>query len=296
MSKKRVYYLVDVFGERKYTGNQLAVFRNGSSYSDAEMQQIAREINFSETTFIMSETDVDGGFPVRIFTPASEMPFAGHPTLGTAFIIQSEIIKKKIPTLALNLKIGKIPVDIEYENGSPDRLTMKQIEPSFGKKFAAEELFEVLGLNISDIDTRFPIEVVSTGMPDIFVPLKTLEAIRKVRINLDKYYSLIENLDAKAIFVFAPETYDKNNQFNVRMFADYFGVPEDPATGSANGAFAGYLVKNQYLGSDNIDIRVEQGNEVGRPSLLYLKASKANGKIEIKVGGRAIKIAEGEWL
>ncbi len=293
--EKRIYYIVDVFAEEKYAGNQLAVFLNGSVYSEKEMQQIAKEINFSETTFIMSDSLVGDSAPVRIFTPAEELPFAGHPTLGTAFIIQQEIICQPIPSLTLDLKIGKIPVTFKYVDNKPDILTMQQLEPTFGKVFKKDELCYVLNIDLSDIDDSFPIEEASTGMPDIIVPLKTLDAVKRCQIDTKKYYDLIKSLDSKAILVFAPETYHKENDLNVRMFANYFGVPEDPATGSANGALAGYLVKNRYFDTDKIDIRVEQGYEIGRPSLLYLSASESDGKIDIRVGGKVIKIAKGEW-
>ena len=293
--EKKIYYIVDVFAEEKYAGNQLAVFLNGSLYSDVEMQQIAKEMNFSETTFIMSGSVVDDSIPVRIFTPAEELPFAGHPTLGTAYIVQQEIIGKMIPLLNLDLKIGKIPVTFEYLNDRPDIITMQQMEPTFGKVFKKEELCDILNIDPTDIDDRFPIEEASTGMPDIMVPLKTLNAVKRCSIDTKKYYDLIKNLDSKAIMVFAPETYHAGNQLNVRMFADYFGVPEDPATGSANGALTGYLVKNRYFDTDKISIRVEQGYEIGRPSLLYLNGSETDGKIDIMVGGKVVKIAKGEW-
>ena len=292
---KRIYYIVDVFAEEKYAGNQLAVFLNGSLYSDKEMQQIAKEINFSETTFIMADSIDGDSAPVRIFTPAEELPFAGHPTLGTAFIIQQEIIGEPIPSLTLDLKIGKILVTFNYVDNKPDILTMQQIEPTFGKVFKKEELCHVLNIDPNDIDDAFPIEETSTGMPDIMVPLKTLDAVKRCRIDTKKYYDLIENLDSKAIMVFVRETYFKENQLNVRMFANYFGVPEDPATGSSNGALAGYLIKNRYFDTDKINIRVEQGYEIDRPSLLYLKAEESDGKIDIRVGGKVVKIAKGEW-
>jgi len=292
---KRIFYIVDVFAEDKYAGNQLAVFLSGSDYSDEEMQQIAKEVNFSETTFILSNKEISDSFPVRIFTPAEELPFAGHPTLGTAFIIQQELIGKPIPSVTLDLKLGKIPVTFEYKNNNPDKLVMEQVEPTFSKVFRKEDICDVLDIDPSDIDSRFPIEEVSTGMPDIMVPLTTLDAVKRCRIDTKKYYNLIRNLEAKAILVFAPETYHSENQLNVRMFADYFDVPEDPATGSANGALAGYLVKHRYFGSNKVDIRVEQGYEIGRPSLLYLDALELDEKIIIRVGGKVIKIAKGEW-
>lgn len=290
--KQRCFYLVDVFAENKHTGNQLAVV-SGEKLSDTEMQMIAREFNFSETTFILSGRIKNGGYDVRIFTPEQEVPFAGHPTLGTAYIIQKEIIKKPVKTILLNLKIGPIPIEIVYRKNTADRLTMKQMQPTFGRTFNKNQIASVLNIRTSEIDTRFPVEEVSTGLPFILVPLKTLASVKKARIEQDNYFELVKKADAKAILIFCPETYNEDNQLNVRMFADYYGIPEDPATGSGNGCLAGYLVKHNYFGTDNIDIRVEQGYEINRPSLLYLKADKTKEKIDIHIGGKVIEIARG---
>ena len=130
----------------------------------------------------------------------------------------------------------------------------------------------------------------------IIVPLKSLEAVKKVRINKEKYFGLIEHTDAKAIMVFSPEAYRSENDLNVRDFADYYGIPEDAATGSANGCLASYLVKYKYFNKSEINIRVEQGYEIERPSLLFLKASDDNGKINVNVGGKVVKMAQGEWF
>jgi trans-2,3-dihydro-3-hydroxyanthranilate isomerase len=293
---KLKYYVVDVFAERKYAGNQLAVFRNAQSLTAETMQKIAREINFSETTFILSDSERDGGYDVRIFTPKRELPFAGHPTLGTSYIIQHEIVKKPIEKLTLNLKVGQIPVTFSYKNNQADILFMQQLPPTFGKTVDANDIAEVLSISVDDIDSRFPIQEVSTGVPDFMVPLKNLAALKKCRINAEKYFRLIEKYDSKAILIFSPEPYTPGNDLSVRFFADYFGVPEDPATGSANGCLAGYLVEYRYFGEDRIDIRVEQGYEIDRPSLLYLKAERSDDKIIVNVGGRVIKVAEGEFV
>jgi len=290
------FYIVDVFAEEKYAGNQLAVFRQAGDISDTDMQRFAKEMNYSETTFILSEDEREGGYEVRIFTPERELPFAGHPTLGTAFIIQQEIIQESIPKINLNLKIGQIPVTFTYSRGEADILWMKQQAPTFGEILDARSIAPVLGVDMGDIDGRFPIEEVSTGMPDIIVPMKSLEAVKKAQVVSDKYYALIEHYQAKAILVFCPETYSEENALNVRFFADYFGVPEDPATGSANGCLAGYLVKNRYFGEKRIDIRVEQGYEIGRPSLLYLKAEEKEEAIDVHVGGRVVLVAEGKFV
>jgi len=290
------FHILDVFAESKYAGNQLAVFRGGQDLSDRRMQQIAREMNFSETTFIMSEEEKKGGFDVRIFTPAEEVPFAGHPTLGTAFTIQHEIIREKIEKVVLNLKIGQIPVTFTYNGDKADILWMRQNEPVFGKTFEIEEIAAVLGLKIEDFDIGFPIQEVSTGLPFIIAPLVNMDAVKRARIKHDFYFELIKRIDSKAILLFSRETYDPGNNLNARMFADFYGVPEDPATGSANGCLAAYLVRHRYFGEDKIDIKVEQGYEIGRPSLLNLRASENDHKIEVNVGGRVVMVAKGEFV
>jgi trans-2,3-dihydro-3-hydroxyanthranilate isomerase len=282
------FYIVDVFAEQKFTGNQLAVFRGGKNLSTEQMQAVAREMHFSETAFIMSEKKINGGYDVRIFTPATEVPFAGHPTLGTAHIIRSEVATDAPEEVVLNLKVGQITI-----NFKKNVCWMKQVNPEFGPKVDAHAVAEILGLKLSDIDERFPVEEVSTGLPHIIVPLKKLEAIKRIRVALDKYYNLIEKTWAKPILVFCPESHTGAENISVRMFADYYGVPEDPATGSGNGCLAAYLVKNRYWGENKINIRAEQGYEINRPSLLYLRAEENCGQIDVFVGGQSITVAMG---
>ena len=289
----RNFYIVDVFAEEKYSGNQLAVFRNADDLSDVEMQKIAKEMNYSETTFILSDEMRDGGYDVRIFTPEREVPFAGHPTLGTAYVIQREIIRKPIETIILNLKVGQIPVTINYVEGHIDVLWMRQNPPSFGRVLDPKSISHVLNLDENDIDDKYPVQEISTGLPFIIVPLKTLEAVKRASLDKEKYLKLIRNLDAKAILIFCPETYNPQNNLNVRVFADYFGVPEDPATGSANGCLAGYLIRYRYFGRDRIDVRVEQGYEIGRPSLILIRGEYREGVIKVSVGGKVQMIAKG---
>jgi len=296
MTKEKTFYIVDVFAEEKFAGNQLAVVRDAAGLSDSDMQNITKEMNYSETTFILSDDRNNGGYDVRIFTPAQEVPFAGHPTLGTAYIIQQEIIKEPLEKIILNLKVGQIPVTFNYVGKEKNVLRMKQIEPTFGQTIEPEQISQVLGINTGDINERFPIQEVSTGMFFIIVPLETLDAVKRAKIDKDKYFKLIENRQAKAILVFCPETYSKENDLNVRVFVDCYGIPEDPATGSGNGCLAGYLVKHRYFGKDQIDIRTEQGYEIGRPSLLYLRAKDTKGQIDISVGGKVVMVAQGEFV
>ena len=289
---KLTFHIVDVCAETKYAGNQLAVFRGAGELSGVEMQRIAREINFSETTFILSDEPNKGGFEVRIFTPREEVPFAGHPTLGTAYIINQAILQDKANEVVLNLKVGQIPVRF-----SPDGYCwMKQIQPVFGPTHEAGILADVLGLNVHDLDERFPVEEVSTGLPFFIVPLKTIAALRQAKVDQGKYFELIKNTLAKGILIFCPETHEAGNDLSVRVFVDYYGVPEDPATGSGNGCLAGYLVKQRYFGQERINIRSEQGYEIGRPSLLLLKAEGSGGKIDVAVGGKCVVVAKGEFV
>jgi len=267
-------YLLDVFAETKYAGNQLAVIGNASALTATEMQNIAREMNYSETTFILSDQHVNGGYDVRIFSLDEELPFAGHPTLGTAFVIQQYLINKAVEEVRLNLGVGQIPVSFSYYNGRPDILWMKQIAPLFGAKFEAALVAAALNINPSMIDCRFPIQEVSTGLPFIIVPLASLDAVKACTVDRVGYLKLIDQAEAKSVFVFCPETYQPGNQINARMFDNYHGIMEDPATGSANGCLAAYLVKYRYLGDSEINLRVEQGYEIGRPSLLLLKVAK----------------------
>jgi trans-2,3-dihydro-3-hydroxyanthranilate isomerase len=291
-----MFYIIDVFAEEKYSGNQLAVFRNVSGLSDNDMQRFAKEMNFSETTFILSEEERAGGYDVRIFTPEEELPFAGHPTLGTAFVIQREIIKEPVEKLALNLKVGQIPVTFSYKDGQPDLMWMRQNPPTFGKTLDIKQLAEVLALDEGDFEDEFPIQEVSTGVYALIVPLKTLETVKKASVVKDKYFDLIKTIESLGILIFAPETYESERDLNVRFFADALGIPEDPATGSANGCLAGYLVKHRYFDKDNFDIKVEQGYEIGRPSLLYLRAEDKDGLIDVHVGGKAAMVARGEFV
>ena len=292
------FYIVDVFAESKYAGNQLAVFCGAgvAELSEAEMLLIAREINYSETTFIRSPDPRDGGYDVRIFTPKKELPFAGHPTLGTAFVLQQEIIREKVDRVILNLAVGQIPVTFNYHNESADILWMRQNPPSFGQVLSAASLANVLNLEPDEIDANFPIQEVSTGVPFIIVPLKTLASLKKAQVNLDKYFELVDTIEAKEILIFCPETYSDLNDLSVRVFAHSLGIPEDPATGSANGCLAGYLVEYAYYGSGKIDVRVEQGYEIERPSLLLLQAAQNEGKIEVLVGGKVVMVAKGEFV
>jgi trans-2,3-dihydro-3-hydroxyanthranilate isomerase len=292
----RMFYILDVFTEEKYQGNQLAVIRDARGLSTEEMQRIAKEMNYSETTFISSDEVSQGGYDVRIFTPEVEVPFAGHPTLGTAYTIQNRIIEKEVEKVVLNLKIGQITVTFQYTDGAASELWMRQRPPEFGVTLEPGPIAEVLNIEMGDIDENFPVMEVSTGIPFIIVPLKTLDAVKRCSLDEAKFAELIKTTDIKAFMLFAPEPENDENDIHARVFAHYYGVPEDPATGSANGCLAGYLVKTKYFGEAKCDCRVEQGYEIGRRSLLMLKAEKKGMEIVVNVGGKVILVAEGKLV
>ncbi|MFX0093003.1 MAG: PhzF family phenazine biosynthesis protein [Candidatus Hodarchaeota archaeon] len=294
--EQHTFYIVDVFAEKKYEGNQLAVVLGAKTLSSTEMQKITREMNYSETTFIVSDGLQKAGYDVRIFTPKEEIPFAGHPTLGTAYIIAREIVKEQNKEIELNLKVGKIPVELKYKDKELEVLWMKQKPPTFGQIFDIERMAQILNLDKSDIDEKFPIQEVSTGLPTVITPLKTLDALKRARVSKEEYFDLIKDIGSSTALLFCPETYNSENDLCVRVFADCYDIPEDPATGSANGCLAGYLTKHRYFGKNNINIRVEQGYEINRPSLLFLRTEINNEIISVFVGGKVILVAKGQLL
>ncbi len=283
------FYIVDVFTiGRKYTGNQLAVYLGDPPAS--LMQQLAKEINFSETTFVTADVPENGGYNVRIFMPEVEVDFAGHPVLGTAFVIRREYIRQPVEQLLLNLPLGQIRVTF----GADGIIWMRQNNPTFGARFNAADLARILNIDESDIDSRYPIQEVSTGMAFVLAPLRSLAAVQKARVNLDRLRALLGAHDAIAPAIFCAETLNPENDIHVRVLDDIYGAPEDPATGSANGCIAGYLVKHGVRGGDHIAIRSEQGYQIGRPSLLHLEARQSDEEIVIRVGGRVELVAQGQ--
>jgi trans-2,3-dihydro-3-hydroxyanthranilate isomerase len=283
------FYIVDVFAEEKYAGNQLAIVRGGAGLPDEGLQKMALEMNYSETAFVLSEEETEGGYDVRIFTPGDEVPFAGHPTLGTAYVIQHEILTSPVESVTLKLKAGEIPVTFG------EVLWMRQLPPTFGAILDPALFTRTLNLETADLDDRSPVQVVSTGLPALIVPLRDLDALRRCKVDWERYTEVAG--PGKNLYVFCPESHDDGpGDLSARMFANDLGVPEDPATGSAAGCLAAYLLEHSYFGTDPVDVRVEQGYEIGRPSLLYLQAERDGEKIIVNVGGKVQMVARGELV
>lgn len=287
------FYILDVFAEQKYQGNQLGVFIPEKAPSTELMQQITKEMNFSECTFIMSRKPINGGYDVRIFTQGSEVPFAGHPTLGTAYLIQ-QLLDPHANHICLNLGVGQIPVAFRGEN--KNELFMQQKEPAFGKTIDRDVIAEILNIHANEINFDYPIQVVSTGLPAIIIPIKTLNTVERCSVNHKKYQEFLDKVARANLLVFTPETKKKENDLHVRVFVDDPGFFEDPATGSANGNLAGYLLEHHFFKKDILSLRVEQGYAIQRPSLLKIEAKKSKEQFEISVGGKVFLVAQGEWL
>lgn len=289
------FHIIDVFAEQRYTGNQLAVVEEAGSLSTDQMQLIAREFGYSETTFIESSDKTDGGYDVRIFTPKEEIPFAGHPTLGTTAVIREHIALNTPEEITLNLAVGPISVTTTTA-GEAEILWMKQNPPEFQDEFDPDTVAEVLGIEHEVVDEDFPVQSVSTGLPTVIFPLETRDVLEQISVDRAAYDKFVAGQEAKIILAFCPEPRDRANDFAVRVFAPYYGVPEDPATGSSNGCFAGYLTEHEYVDDTPIDVRVEQGYEIKRPSLLHLRADRSADDMIVRVGGRAISVAVGRLL
>ena len=275
MSNSRSYpiHMVDVFAEARLAGNQLAVVEDAATLTDAEMQAIARETNFSETTFVLAHEGDRA--TVRIFTPGFELPFAGHPTLGTAWALT----EGQRP-ITLELPVG--PVEVVFEAGIA---WMTPPAVSFLEPMAAEDAAALLGLESTRLSARWPIECATVGPTFLLVPLADLDALRSIRLN-NALFARHQDTAAFSVFAFTDEAYGPDADFAARMFFDAGGVREDPATGSANTAFAAYLEKHRgALGR----VVVDQGVEMLRPSRLYLDVGDP-----LRVGGRVVPVIRGE--
>ncbi len=290
------FMILDVFSSGKYTGNQLAVVMAGEAMTDLQMQAIAQEMNYSETTFITGGS-LKRGFDVRIFTPTFEIPFAGHPVLGTAYVAATELSEGAPKTVSLKLEQVKIVVTIEYSNNLPDLLTMHQRPPKFGQVFNKSVVASVLGLADLDILGQYPVEEVSTGLPFMIIPVAGLDPMRGISLNLHEYKELINDITPKALLCFCVGAVMPENHVHVRMFAPHLGIAEDPATGSGGGCLAAYMLKHRVLGQGPVQARAEQGFEMGRPSVLELSAEmQEKGIIAVRVGGKVVPTARGILL
>jgi trans-2,3-dihydro-3-hydroxyanthranilate isomerase len=311
VSRELRFVQVDAFTERVFGGNPLAVVFEAAGLSDALMQAIAREMNCSETTFLLPPTRPDCAARVRIFTPAREVPFAGHPTIGTAWVLATE---KLLPpdTRRFNLEEGIGPVEVTLEGppARPSFLWMRHGEARFGPELIKRAGFaRALGLAESDLLAGSPVQTGSTGNAFLYIPLRDREVVDRVRLDVPALLAAQGEGPNLGVFVFAPDPDPKAGagrgaaegeasgyKVYSRMFAPHTsGIPEDPATGSAGGPLGAYLVERGLVApADTVDIVSEQGTRMGRPSFIRIRVAMSAGRIsEIRVGGSVVPVIEG---
>ena len=297
--RKLRYHIVDVFTEMAFGGNPLAVFTNGRGIEPDLMQSIAKELNLSETTFVLPPENPENDYRVRIFTPAAELPMAGHPTVGTSFILAREHmieLSEVETTIKLEEVVGTIPVNIKFKDKEADLIWMQQPLPTFGPRFEDAGLIaEMLSIAPDAIATEWPLEVVSCGVPFLFVPLRNLEASRAIRFRLDVWERALRDFGVSGIFAFTTATELAGSSVHSRMFAPALGVWEDPATGGASGPLGSYLVRHEVLPlRPQAEFTSEQGIEMGRPSIIKIVIENEAGEIRsVRVGGRCRFMGEG---
>lgn len=289
--KRLAFVQLDVFTSKALEGNPLAVFLDGSGLSDSRMQAIAREMNLSETTFILpadAATQQEKGVKVRIFTVTEELPFAGHPTLGTAFFLRGASGAAQVN---LDLKVGRVPIRFEETAGQPVFGEMTQADPKFGPLHDREAVVRAVGLRDGDIDPSLPIETVSTGLPFTVIPLRGLETIRTLQVDFRASSEYLERTGGKFFYFVTRETVDRAARLHARMV--FYGG-EDPATGSAAGCATAWMVAHGVAKPDE-RVLIEQGLEMQRPSRIFVRASRADDRVvNVRVGGNVVEVARGE--
>ena len=295
---------LDVFTQTQLTGNSLAVFIDGRGLNDEEMQALAREMNLSETTFILPRdpaTEAREGKKVRIFTVAEELPFAGHPTLGTALhLFASEPVpkSKEATQITLDLKAGKIPVRFtanEKAGGSNSANgqvfgEMRQRDPEFGVAFSREEVARVIGIAADEIPPEWPVQIVSTGLPFAIVGIRSQETLANLSFSQARAAEFLKNTEARFFYFLCPGRHEDRLEAKARMF--FYGG-EDPATGSAAGCAASWMVQHGIANSDE-QVLIRQGVEIHRPSEIHVRATRDGQFVKnVRVGGYAVEVLRG---
>lgn len=283
----------DVFTSRPLEGNQLAVFTDARGLSDAEMQALARETRLSETTFILprdSASQREYGVKVRIFTVQQELPFAGHPTLGTAFHLRQQ---SGASLVELDLKVGKIPVRFSRDDVGGVFGEMRQRDPEFGEIHAPEEVARVLGLDLADLETGVPVQTVSTGLPFVIVAFRKLERLRQFDLDFNRAAEYLSKAQGRSFYFICRETAAADADLHARMI---FHNGEDPATGSAAGCCAAWALRHDVFQSGQRAL-IEQGIEICRPSRIFVHGRKMGQTVsDIFVGGNVVAVSSGEFV
>ncbi|HVF91952.1 MAG TPA: PhzF family phenazine biosynthesis protein [Blastocatellia bacterium] len=296
--EKAVYHLVDVFTNRAFGGNQLAVFPDARDIPSELMQKIARELNLSETSFVLPPEGADSDFRLRIFTPAIELPMAGHPTVGTAFVLSRlGLIDPSGGARSVRFQegVGIIRVGLEFPEGAPAIITMEQPLPIFSDPpLDRRRVASLLSIDEAGLDPGLPVEVVSCGVAFLYVPIKNLKTVRALKLRADLWEETLRDSEAPHVFAFTREVERHGSTVHSRMFAPAMGIAEDPATGAASGPLGCYLVKHGIAAAGE-SIISEQGMEMGRPSFIRIEISLEadKGFSGVRVGGECVYMGEG---
>jgi trans-2,3-dihydro-3-hydroxyanthranilate isomerase len=301
--RDRTYEFVqlDVFTQTPLAGNPLAIFSDARGLNDEEMQALAREMNLSETTFILARdaaTEAREGKKVRIFTVEQELPFAGHPTLGTALYLYASQSNQKPAEITLDLKAGKIPVRFSgnSENAGRDRVDgqvfgeMRQRDPEFGNPLSRDDIARVIGIAVDEIPSDWPVQPVSTGLTFTIVPFRNRQTLTDLKFSHSQAAEFLKKTGANFFYFLCPERHEGQLEARARMF--FYGG-EDPATGSAAGCAASWMVQHDVARSDE-QVVVRQGVECRRPSEMHVQATREGERItNVRVGGYAVEILRG---
>lgn len=294
------YALIDVFTDQPFGGNQLAVFQPKKQLPQELMQNIARELNLSETVFIYPAANPANTRKLRIFTPQTELPMAGHPTIGAAFVLtdtERDLPHTGTTNWVFEEQVGDIAVTIHRKDGRTTRTEMKQPVPEFGELIHDRKLAaRLLSVTEEELHKDRPIQTVSSGVPFLYIPLRSLDAMKRISFRLDIWKQHFNDLH---IFTFATETVHPDCSVHSRMFAPAMGISEDPATGAASGPLGAYLTHHDIIpfedSGETAHIRSEQGIELGRPSFIDITVVKnGNGMKEVMIGGQSVVIGKGE--
>ncbi|MFS1514963.1 PhzF family phenazine biosynthesis protein [Bacillus sp. SCS-151] len=298
------YTLIDVFTNQAFGGNQLAVFKENGNLSTEMMQKIARELNLSETVFMRPSRSAAADKELRIFTPQIELPIAGHPTIGAGYVLGMDRIstmKSRLNQLVFETGVGNINVTVKKENDMISFVEMNQKTPVFGPVFHnIKRVAELLAISSEDIDSNLPIQSISTGVPFLLIPIRTLSAMERISLQTDvwnKFFS--EDKNIKHIYAFTTETIYESSDVHSRMFAPAMGITEDPATGNANGPLGAYLVEYSVIpkSEQTYKIRNEQGIEMKRPSFIDISISKKGNVYEnVSIGGSSVMMGSGQLV
>lgn len=294
MPNKPHIYIVDVFAEAAFKGNPLAVVVGADPLSDETMQMIATEMNYSETTFVLSGTSEDNRYHVRIFTPSQEIAFAGHPILGTAWVIRHYLTGGNNATIILNISVGPVHVRFSLSSDKKETVWFRAPVASFGETCDRNQIAAALGISPADVDARYPVQKISANTSAMIVPLRNLDALRRSKLDLAVYAPLAAKGFPPLVYLFCRETHHAQNDLCARFFFDAHGVREDPATGNGAAFLGHYLLEHGFFDEPEFTVRIEQGYEVRRPSLVMLHAKSENGTYQVDVGGFVFPVVRGE--